>query len=198
VCLEPALALNPAAGPVGTPIVASATGFESGEVVSFTFWSSALPPQTCVADATGACSVSITAPPSPLPAQGYYSAMATGGTSNLWRRSNFYQNPSISMNPTSAFATDTVTAGVNGFLANETVQIFFNPVLSSNGFTFTTTPQVASCTADQNGSCAASFAVPAGPRGSYPIYGFGDYSNTFAQTAFQDLGPILVPVPIGL
>jgi hypothetical protein len=179
----PTIALNPSSGGPGSSVSAIASGFGAGEHVAITY--SGLSTGDCVTDAGGSCTTSFTVPA--IDPAGAWEVGGAGQTSQMCASAPFTQNvASLVLSPSDGGPGTAVTVIAGDFSAGETVELTFSGI------------QVASCTANAVGFCAAMFNTPMGePNGNYPVAASGLASGLGATTSFSQDARVVLLSPSG-
>jgi hypothetical protein len=172
----PTLTLYPPAGLPGSTFQATATGFAANDVVDFTYGNGA--DGSCDADASGDCTAQLA-----VPADGPGAYAITGlGVSGLSATATFTQTVALTLSPNLGGVGTTFQANGAGFMPAETVDVYFNGVLSR------------SCLAGTNGTCSAAVTVPNLPVGAYTVTATGLSSGVSASFSFN-IVPVLTLTP---
>jgi hypothetical protein len=150
------ITVTPASGGVGDTVSISGTGFTYSSSVTIYFDSTSMTSATTNSSGTFP-STSFAIPSS---SRGSHTIKARDDSGN-YATAAFTVAHKITIAPTSGVSGTTVTVKGTGFSASQTITITYKDVAVS------TTP--ASITTDANGSFTASFTVPAGLAGTYPV-----------------------------
>jgi hypothetical protein len=142
---DPSISVSPSQGSPETSVTVSGENFSPNQTVQITFDGSSV---GSVSTGDGSWSQSFSVPSSP---SGTYTIEAGGVTST------FTVVPEASLSSTSGSVGSQVTASGEGFGASEEITISFGD------------EDVASATADSNGSFSTSFDVPPIAAGSYTV-----------------------------
>jgi hypothetical protein len=189
VLTAPTLVLSPTSGSAGQSVSARASDFVPGETVELYFNSG--PAGTCTADTVGNCTTTFTVPVVP---GGPYAVAAQGETSGDSASTTFLVIPTLALSPDSGPAGTSVVAQGVGFIAAETVDVYWAGVITS------------SAVADSAGTFSCTFTVPSTSAGTYAVTARGVegdsanatfrvpplalYAVTFAETGLPPSGKI--------
>jgi len=149
--------LSPPTGNVGTGVTLTGTGFSPNSAIPFQIDGSALGSGT-ISNSSGGFTATVTMPDKPrgdrlikaTDASGYYSPNVA-----------FTVTSRMTMSPASGPANTQVTITGSGFDANAVITVTYN------GSPVTTTP--SGVTAGAGGSFSATFLVPSGLSGTFPV-----------------------------
>jgi hypothetical protein len=169
------ITVSSTSGGVGDTVTISGTGFTDSSTVTIYFDSTSVG-TTSTDDYGTFSSITFTIPSS---YRGSHTIKARDG-SGYYATAAFTVAYKITIAPTSGVSGTTVTVKGTGFSASTPITIWYNRAYNANPVT--TTP--ASISTDANGSFTASFAVPAGLAGTYPVeVSDGTYSASANFTA---------------
>ncbi len=179
------LTIAPSTAPAGSAARVSGTGFASNEKVTVKWNCAANPCQgstvlaTFTTNSSGAFNnLSVTIPAGAH--LGGHSLASIGSKSGGLATAGFTVTsgppPTITLNPTSGPFKTSVTVSGSGFVANETVKVYW---------TTTNSNAVATVTASSTGGFSATFNAPASPLGSHTVYAVGQTGQYVADTPFQ-------------
>jgi large repetitive protein len=173
----PLLNLTQTSGSVGSTLSATASGFTPGDVIQIAF--STASAASCVADASGSCTQTLTVPATPA---GSYDVDATDASSGSQATAPFAVVPALSLTPSSGPEGTLVTGSVTGFEAGESVlvrdYVATPPFLDGN------------CTTDATGSCSVTFEVNWQYVRSQSVRAMGQTSGLIATASFVE-GPLV-------
>jgi len=156
VTVMPKITINLSSGAVGDTVTVGGTGFAGGATVTFYFDTSNV--GTTGADTSGTFTGStFTVPPT---SRGSHTIKAQDNSANF-ATTLFTIGQKISITPDTGASGATVTVTGSGFSTSRTITLKYNAV------PVTTSP--ASVITDTNGSFTASFTVPTGGAGTYPV-----------------------------
>ncbi|MBI2832585.1 MAG: hypothetical protein HYX79_10060 [Chloroflexi bacterium] len=180
---NPQIIINPVTGSPGGTMTVNGTGFAPNSAITFTF------DDVTVANATSNASGGFTGTfPIPETTGGSHSVRARDASANTIA-ATFTTQQSVTISPTSGFAGTPVTIGGKGFSASRNISITYK------GIPVTTSP--STITASSNGSFSASFVIPSGGSGAFPInVSDGTYTSTaqfttqLTMTADKATGPV--------
>jgi hypothetical protein len=168
--------ISPKSGPADTDITVTGVGFAPSKSIAITYKGVTIVtnPSTVNTDASGNFSATIKAPKY---AAGAYTISVTQGT--LTSTATFTQTSTASLDKKTGAVGSTVTASGSGYTAGGKVSVKYDST------------EVASATADGNGSFSATFKVPEGPAGQHKITVTDNINPTtlnFTATASVVLG----------
>jgi hypothetical protein len=147
------LVLTPSTGS-GGGFSASASGFVPGESISISYQDLVF--ESCNADMTGACSVTMPYPPAGPPRA--VTVTAVGSNSGFQATATFTTLPGLETSPGAGTAGSTLYLGPEGFAAAETVQLVVDGIA------------VGSCTTGSTGDCPiTAVVVPSVPAGNVRV-----------------------------
>lgn len=152
VTITQVIAIAPLSGPPGTSVKVSGKSFIPGRAISINFDGVRLTNAPGVSGTDGTFNISVIVPPGK---SGSHTIAVTDGTSTS--NATFTMTSKADINPKSGTVGGIVTVTGSGYTVGETVKVKFGSV------------EVASATADNNGSFTTTFSVPATQSGSSPI-----------------------------
>ena len=175
------ITVTPASGAVGDTLTISGSGFAASSTITF-YWDSNVEGSTVPANAKGSfTNSSFTVPPS---SRGSHTIKALDYSGN-YATAAFTVAHRITISPASGVSGTTITVNGTGFSASRTITIKYNAVaVTTNPTTITT---------DSYGSFTATFTVPAGLAGTYPVEASdGTYtaSSNFTATIEVTTSPV--------
>jgi len=150
------ITVNLSSGAVGDTVTVSGTGFAGGSTVTLYFNTTNV--GTTSSDTNGSfTNTSFTVPPT---SRGGHTIKAQDGSGN-YATAPFTIGQKITITPTTGASGTTITVTGNGFSAGRSITIKYK------GVPVTTSP--ATINTDAYGGFTASFTVPAGGAGTYPV-----------------------------
>ena len=161
VTVIPGVTISPTAGTVGRTATVTLRGYDAGEAISIDWHDSATATVTlgtATASSLGSASVVITIPEA---SKGSHQVDGTGSSGSL-SSATFTVTSSIAISPTSGAVGTSINVTATGFAAGESISVQW----------FETTTQVntiATLTASDKGSAAATLAIPESVNGSHKI-----------------------------
>jgi hypothetical protein len=169
--------INPKSGPADTEVTITGGGFAPGKSIAVTYKGATIAtnPATITTDTSGNFTATIKVPKY---AGGTYTISVTQGslTSNV----NFTQTSVAVLGASSGAVGSSITASGNGYAAGAKITLKYDG------------NDLASATADNNGSFSTSFTVPAGPAGQHIIVitdninPFTKYFNVTASSSLNE------------
>lgn len=182
----PKITYAPNVQTVGSQVTVSGSGFTGNSPISFLIDNTSVIAGPTQTDALGSFSAtSLTIPPL---AMGTHVLIAQDVNTNS-ATANLYIRPNLSIDPKSGTAGATVRISGSGFAANAAIAITYNAASVATAPTTVNT--------DLGGSFSATFNVPAGASGTYPVLasdGTNSASTTFAIAAGATFNPSSGPI----
>jgi hypothetical protein len=177
--------VTPSSATVDQTIIASCSGFASGETVDI-YWGSmnTSPKKTVTASSAGGFATSFKVPES---GSGFHYVIAHGRSSNKVAYGIMQTLPRLSIAPTIGKVGSIVSVTAHGYASGENVAFSYY-TSPSIGTTMVTAP------ADKYGRAAASFAVPASQLGNHLIVARGVASGLKSSRTYT-VQPNLTLVP---
>jgi hypothetical protein len=180
----PSLTLTPNAGPAGTTVTATVSGFDPEAGIHVTY-GPAVPPLwagACNSDATGSCAVTFVVPPGGP--TGPFTVTATEAPTGVTATSTFTDTSAlgVTLDPSTGNPDRGLLVDVGGFDPGETVDLDF------------ATSSAGSCVAGSGGVCETEVIAPFGPAGPYLLTAVGEMSG-LETSAIYTLIPILTVLP---
>jgi hypothetical protein len=175
------ITVTPASGGVGDTVSISGTGFAASSTITFYFDTASVSGTTPTNNKGSFTFNTFTIPSS---SRGSHTIKARDDSGN-YATAAFTVAHKITIAPTSGVSGTTVTVKGTGFSASTPITIWYNRAYNANPVTTTST--------DANGSFTASFAVPAGLAGTYPVeVSDGTYSASanFTATIEVTISPV--------
>jgi hypothetical protein len=187
----PNISENKTTGAIGVSVIATGSGFASGENGIVITFDGAQVNSPVIADTNGSWSSTFVVPAS---IGGIHNVSAKGAatTATFVSSLTFTILPSISLNKTSGAALSSITVNGTGFTADEQ-----NIALTYDGIPVNTS---ATINADTNGSWSATFTVPESTAGTHTITAKGPISgnvNISGNQNFQIASSITLSSPTG-
>ena len=143
-----ALALNSAQGPVGTSVVATASGFAPGDTLSLFLFPMTEPVATATADASGGAQIPFAVPS--LEAGAHLANVQSAAARSADATFTITAAEALALSPAQGPVGTSVAATASGFAPGDTLSLFVFPM----------TEPVATATADASGGAQIPFAVP--------------------------------------
>ncbi|MGD9115626.1 MAG: IPT/TIG domain-containing protein [Dehalococcoidia bacterium] len=176
--ISPKITLSPISGDVGDTITVTGKGFDASSDVDVYFGSTNV--ASAITNTKGTFTDTFVVPST---SRGSHTVNAEDEGSNE-ADATFTVSASININPASGPSGTTVTVTGNGFDASRTVTITYNSA------SVTTNPTTV--TTNTAGSFSATFSVPVGMAGNYPVVatdGVVTASATFTSTTSATISP---------
>jgi hypothetical protein len=154
-----ALSLNPAQGPPGTNVVATASGFTPGDTLTLIWSGNGAFLTNAMADANGNATIQITIPNSGNGQSQVQVQSRFGQTASATFTITAAQPAALALSPAQGPVGTSVTATASGFAPGDMLSLFVFPM----------TEPVATATADASGGARIPFAVPSVEAGGHDV-----------------------------